>query len=103
MLQVVQDTFASSNFDSLCLVFFNDGIYSEHTYKRGEKFVPPNIELGGTSFEDVFTYADDRKCKALLMLTDGIASMPLEPKAKLVWLLYDTYLDSMPFGKVVKL
>ena len=103
MLQVVQDTFASSNFDSLCLVFFNDGIYSEKTYKRGEKLVLPRIELGGTSFEDVFQYADDKKCKALLMLTDGIASIPIEPKSKVVWLLYDTHLQSMPFGKVVKL
>ena len=104
MLGVVQDVFDSTAFDQIALVFFNDGIYSKRVFKSGEKLVLPDIEIGGTSFDEVFEYAKSEKCLGLIMLTDGQSSIPEKPaRMTVAWLLTGCVNEDIPYGKKIKI
>ena len=104
MLAIMADVFRSSQFEKLHVIWFNSEVYATQVYKQGDRFKLPQIETGGTDFHCVFDYAKTQKCKALIMLTDGVADIPQKPKFPVAWLLCGYYQnENLPFGKIIKI
>jgi hypothetical protein len=59
---------------------------------------------GGTDFNEVLQYADEIKCDGIVIFTDGLASVPKQPKAKVLWLTHSkNYEPPVSWGFVAHL
>lgn len=59
---------------------------------------------GGTDFNEVLHYADEIKCDGIVVFTDGCASAPKQPKAKVLWLTHTKgYNPPVDWGMVATL
>lgn len=98
----------ASNFVSLDLtVVFCDseiqGIVKLKNPKDVKRMVP--VGLGGTDFRPVFEYAEKRKSRFVIYLTDGYGEFPQKAKTKTLWIVTPDGLpeDEFPFGRVIRL
>ena len=100
ILAVVQDVFHNSDFDTINVCFFHDYVYSEKTYSHGQRFCLPKIIAGGTNFDPVFDHA--KPYDALIMLTDGQATIPAKPRRPVAWLLCGNWINKdIPYGRKI--
>lgn len=58
---------------------------------------------GGTDFEPVITYSEKHKYSGLIILTDGIAPAPHQPRHKVLWVCPPGYSPPVKWGKVIVL
>lgn len=98
----------ASNFASIDLtVVFCDceiqGIVKLKNPKDVKRMVP--VGLGGTDFRPVFEYAEKKKSRFVVYLTDGYGEFPQKAKTKTLWIVTPDGLpeDGFPFGRVVRL
>lgn len=84
------------------MIFFDTKVFDQKLMLDANmKKIPPRPLSGGTDFQCVIDYANDRKPDLLIVLTDGAAPTPTKPKYPTLWAICGGRDNPALFGKRV--
>lgn len=86
------------------VIFFDTKVFDQKfMLDAGTKKLPPRPLAGGTDFQCVIDYAEQKKPDLLIILTDGAAPTPTKPKFPVMWVICGGKDNENLFGKRVLL
>jgi predicted metal-dependent peptidase len=89
--------------DKTEIIFFDYEICKDKLVLSDLKEIPNRPAYGGTNFEPVVKYADEKKPDLLIIFTDGDAPCPKKPNYPILWALVGRNNGEALVGKKVKI